>query len=163
MLRCFVVLPCRSSHYPACPLRRQQPHWHYDHPLQQHWQGSVQSVYASCSQWATLIAAEAQWRTGVLWAAGHCQQHWWSIWEDGVLGLLMISDPLGVKSSWIWCKACSGFRKKLFLSCLFLGLCSSILHLWLCLGILEESLQTLQPCLGWNVWELQRRQRIPIH
>lgn len=53
--------------------------------------------------------------------------------------------------------------KNLFLSCLFLGLCSSILHLWLCLGILEESLQTLQPCPGWNVWELQRRQRIPIH
>ncbi len=84
----LVLLWSRPSHCTPRPRNRQQPYWHHDHPVQQHRQGPVQSLHASRSQWTRLFAAETQWRAGILRAVGHCQPHWWSIWENGEFGLL---------------------------------------------------------------------------
>lgn len=42
------------------------------------------------------------------------------------------------------------------------GLRGSVFHLWICLGDLEVSLQTLQPSSGRNLREPQRGQRLPL-
>lgn len=42
---------------------------------------------------------------------------------------------------------------------MFVGLCGSLLHFWLRLGILEIPIQTLQPYFRRNVWKPSRRQR----
>lgn len=76
----------RPPHRAPRPRDRQQPHWHHDHPVQQHRQRPVQSFHASGSQRAAVFVAEAQRRAGVHRPAGHRQPHRGSLRENGVFG-----------------------------------------------------------------------------
>lgn len=71
----FVPLCCRSSHCPPRIRDGQQPHWHHEHPVQQHRQGPVQNLHAGGTKRAAVPAAETHRRAGVLGAAGHRQPH----------------------------------------------------------------------------------------
>lgn len=143
----------RPPHRPPRPGDRQQPHRHHDHPVQQHWQRPVQSLHAGGSQWARVSAAEAQRRVGVHRPARHCQPHRRPLWENG---LFVAPAPARI--------ACLlGRRSDANSQQLFPGVRSSVLHLRVRLGVVEVSLQTLQPRPGRNLRKPQRGQRLPLH
>lgn len=91
--------PSRAQDHHPCTLSRQQPHWDHDHPLQQHREGPVQSLHASGPERARVFAAETQWRTGVLRAAGHRQPHRRPLWENGKF-VHLLTTFLKLRMNW---------------------------------------------------------------
>lgn len=140
----------RPPRRPPRPRDRQQPHRHHDHPVQQHWQRPVQSLHASGSQWAGVSVAEAQWRVGVHRPARHRQPHRGPLRENG-----LFFGPARIGCRW-------AEKVTPTLNNCFPGVRSSVLYLRVRLGILEVSLQTLQPCPGRNLRKPQRGQRLPL-
>lgn len=102
----MLLLWFRSPHSPPRTRKRQQPHRHHDHPLQQYWQRLVQGVHASGSQWAGVFVAEAQWRVGIHRPAWHRQPHRWSIRENGVFGSLPVASSCHLVEKWYYFNGC---------------------------------------------------------